>query len=102
LVVITVLIKHPHEDVAPIQIKDTDDVTRLVGGDFEVLADDRLDGVSLLVNEDLRGVAANNFPVTTDGFLDWVYGPCVFVKADGTSLTDEDMEKIRKYLASHV
>ncbi|MEJ8544784.1 DUF3846 domain-containing protein [Brevibacillus borstelensis] len=99
---ITVLLKRPHEDAAPLQISDTDDVARLVGGDFELLSDDRLDGISLLVNEELRGVEANNFPVTADGFLDWVYGPCVFVKADGTSLTDEDMEKVRKYLASQV
>ncbi|USG63432.1 hypothetical protein NDK47_14725 [Brevibacillus ruminantium] len=99
---ITVMVKRPHEEAFALQVNNIDDVKELVGGDYELLTDDRLDGISLLVNEELRGIEANNFPITTDGYRDWVYGPCVFVLANGTSLTEADMEKVNQYLASQL
>ncbi|UYZ11683.1 MULTISPECIES: hypothetical protein [Brevibacillus] len=97
---ITVLIKRPHEEAEPVAIAGADELSELVGGDYDVVRDDRLPGFSLIVNEEARGIEANNFPVTTDGYLDWVYGTCVFVKEDGTSLTEEDVETVRRYLAA--
>lgn len=100
--VITVLVKRPHEEAYPLEIRGTDEINELVGGEYELLSDDRLEGISLLVNEELRGVEANNFPVTTDGYRDWVYGTCVFVKADGTSLNEADRDAILAYLAAQL
>jgi hypothetical protein len=97
---ITVMLKRPHQEAEVVTITDTSELNDLVEGDFEVVSDDRLSGFHLVVNEEARGVQANNFPITANGFLDWVYGPCVFVKADGTSLTDDDISAIRQYLSS--
>ncbi|WP_312108468.1 DUF3846 domain-containing protein [Brevibacillus reuszeri] len=99
---ITVYVKRPHEEAYKMDIANSDTLSELVDGDFEVISDDNLDGISLVVNEDSRGVLANNFPITSDGYLDWVYGPCVFVKADGHSLTDADVELINQFLAAKV
>ncbi|MFY0545541.1 DUF3846 domain-containing protein [Brevibacillus sp. H7] len=99
---ITILIKRPHEDAEVLQIADASELEELVGGDYEIVHDDRLDGFHLVVNEEARGIQANNFPISSDGFLDWVYGPCVFVKADGSSLSHEDIASIQEYLASKV
>ena len=99
---IMVYVKRPHEDAYKTEIADTDVLNELVDGDFEVVADDNLTGISLIVNEDARGVLANNFPITSEGYLDWVYGPCVFVKANGLSLTDTDIELIDQFLAAKV
>lgn len=99
---IAVIVKKPHEEAILAEIENTEQLADLVEGDFEVVADDHLEGISLVVGEDARGVQANNFPITTEGFLDWVYGPCVFVKADGSSLTDQDVEHIRKFLSAKV
>lgn len=96
----TVLVKRPHEEPMTAQITDTSELEDLVGGEWEIIHDDRLDGYHLVVNEEARGVEANNFPVSTGGFLDWVYGSCVFLKADGSSLTEEDQDVIRRYLAA--
>lgn len=98
---IAVYLKRPHEEAVVSHIENTDDLNDLVGGDFEVMADDHLEGISLIVNEEARGVQANNFPITSEGYLDWVYGPCVFVKADGSSLTDEDIARIRHFLSAN-
>jgi hypothetical protein len=98
--VITVLIKRPHDEPETAQITDTSELGDLVGGEWEIIHDDRLEGFRLVVNEEARGVQANNFPITSDGFLDWVYGTCVIVKADGSSLTDADVTLIRHYLAA--
>ncbi|MED1944284.1 MULTISPECIES: DUF3846 domain-containing protein [Brevibacillus] len=97
---ITVYVKIPHENAVVREISGTDDLQQLVGGDYEVVEDDHLEGISLIVNEDARGVEANNFPITSDGFLDWVYGPCVFVKADGHSLTADDLSRIDQFLSA--
>ncbi|MGG1659735.1 DUF3846 domain-containing protein [Brevibacillus sp. NRS-1366] len=99
---ITVYVKRPHEEPFSTEIADTDGLTDLVDGDFEIVADDHLDGISLVVNEDARGVQANNFPITSEGYLDWVYGPCVFVKADGHSLSEENIHRINQFLAAKV
>ncbi|MCC8436135.1 DUF3846 domain-containing protein [Brevibacillus sp. M2.1A] len=93
-------IKLPHENAVVREIDGTDELQELVGGDYEVVEDDHLEGISLVVNEDARGVEANNFPITSDGFLDWVYGPCVFVKADGRSLTADDLSRIDQFLSA--
>ncbi|GEB32828.1 DUF3846 domain-containing protein [Brevibacillus parabrevis] len=100
MIVITVYVKRPHEDATIAEIADTDALSELVDGDFEVVTDDHLEGISLIVNEDGRGVLANNFPITADGYLDWVYGPCVFVKADGRSLSEDDIRVIDQFLAA--
>lgn len=99
---ITVYVKRPHEAPLSMEIADTDGLNDLVDGDFELITDDHLDGISLVVNEDARGVQANNFPITSDGFLDWVYGPCVFVKANGHSLTEDDIHRIDQFLSAKV
>ncbi|MFS0916276.1 hypothetical protein [Brevibacillus sp. 179-C 1.1 NHS] len=96
----TVYVKVPHEHAVVREIAETDELHELVGGDYEVVEDEHLEGISLVVNEDARGVQANNFPITSDGYLDWVYGPCVFVKADGRSLTDEDLSRIDQFLST--
>ncbi|MGN7471151.1 DUF3846 domain-containing protein [Brevibacillus sp. SAFN-007a] len=97
---ITVYVKRPHEQAEKLEIADTDSLRDLVEGDFDVVTDDFLEGISLIVNEEGRGVLGNNFPITSDGYLDWVYGPCVFVKADGRSLTEEDIVRIDRFLAA--
>ncbi|MED4581328.1 hypothetical protein [Brevibacillus choshinensis] len=99
---ITVYVKRPHELAVAVEVEGMDDLQDLVEGDYEVVADDHLEGISLLVNEDARGVEANNFPITSDGYLDWVYGACVFVKADGRSLTEEDQSRIDRFLTAKV
>ncbi|ATF13098.1 hypothetical protein HPY28_02540 [Brevibacillus sp. HB1.2] len=96
----TVYVKLPHENAVVREIAGTDELQDLVDGDYEVVEDDHLEGISLVVNEDARGVQANNFPITSDGFLDWVYGPCVFVKANGRSLTADDLSRIDQFLSA--
>ncbi len=97
---IRVLVKRPHAEAEAAQIESTSALEEIVEGDYEIVHDDRLAGFRLVVNEEARGIQANNFPITSDGYLDWVYGTCVFVREDGTSLTDEDIDTIRSYLAS--
>lgn len=99
---INVYVKRPHEPAVAAELEGMDDLQDLVGGDYEVVADDHLEGISLIVNEDARGVEANNFPITSDGYLDWVYGTCVFVKADGRSLSEEDRSRIEQFLTAKV
>lgn len=99
---ITVYVKRPHEPAAAAEVNSMDELQEWVGGDYEVAADDHLDGISLIVNEDARGVEANNFPITSDGYLDWVYGVCVFVKEDGRSLSEEDRARIDLFLSAKV
>ncbi|MFD2371689.1 hypothetical protein ACFSO0_17340 [Brevibacillus sp. GCM10020057] len=99
---ITVYVKRPHEAGVPAEVSGMNDLEELIGGAYEVVSDDGLTGISLIVNEDARGVEANNFPVTTDGYLDWVYGTCVFVKADGQSLTPDDLLRIDRFLTAKV
>lgn len=99
---ITGYLKKPHEGATVIHIENADSLCERVGGDYEVVTDDHLEGISLVVNEEARGLEANNFPITSDGYLDWVYGACVFVKADGQSLTDEDILRIDQYLSAKV
>lgn len=99
---ITVYVKRPHEAAAPAEVSGMDDLVELVGGEYEVVSDDGLAGISLIVNEEARGVEANNFPITADGYLDWVYGTCVFVKADGQSLTPDDLLRIDRFLTANM
>ncbi|WP_139488658.1 DUF3846 domain-containing protein [Brevibacillus dissolubilis] len=96
---IKVIVKIPHEQAEVREVSGAEEIEEILEGDYEVIQDDTLEGISLLVNEDARGVAANNFPVTSDGYLDWVYGPCVMIGANGGSLTDADVERITTYLA---
>ncbi len=97
---ITVYVKRPHESAEAVEVTNMDELQDMVGGDHEVVADDHLEGISLIVNEDARGVEANNFPITSDGYLDWVYGVCVFVKEDGRSLSEEDRLRIDQFLSA--
>jgi len=99
---ITVYVKRPHEAAAPAEVAGMDDLEELVGGEYEVVSDDGLAGISLIVNEEARGVEANNFPIASDGYLDWVYGTCVFVKEDGRSLTEDDRQRIDRFLTAKV
>lgn len=97
---ITVYVKRPHESAVAAEVTSMDELQDMVGGEYEVVADDHLEGISLIVNEDARGVEANNFPITSDGYLDWVYGICVFVKEDGRSLSEEDCLRINQFLSA--
>ncbi|MED1950974.1 hypothetical protein [Brevibacillus centrosporus] len=99
---IHVYVKRPHEAAFSYEVNGQDELQELVGGEIEVVVDDSLAGISLVVNEDARGVEANNFPVTSEGYLDWVYGTCVFVKKDGQSLSDEDLLRINQFLTAKV
>jgi hypothetical protein len=96
---IKVVVKAPAEAPEVKELAGTADFAGILEGEFEIVSDDELAGISLVVEEDARGVKANNFPITSDGFLDWVYGTCIFVREDGQSLTEEDVQTIMDYLA---
>ena len=96
---ITVIIKVPHEAAVVKEVQSSADFETILGGDFEIVHDDQLAGIHLVVHEDARGVEANNFPITSEGFLDWVYGTCIFVKQDSTSFSLEEVQQIEHFLS---
>jgi hypothetical protein len=96
---IKVIVKVPHEVPIVKEVASTSELEAILGGDIEVVNDDQLEGIHLLVSEEARGIEANNFPVSTDGYLDWVYGTCIFVKQDNSSFTEEEVKQVEDFLA---
>jgi hypothetical protein len=99
---ITIVIKQPDQAPFEEQRDNLSTLTEILDGEYEMTTDDELEGIALLVNEEVRGVRPNNFTIKTDGFHDWVYGNCVFIGIEGNSfqsLTADQVEQVKQYFS---
>jgi|GEM_PF-1205428 len=102
-ILITVIHKKPDQGPEVVQIETMEEIEALIEDEFDAAYDDYLDGIVFLISESARGIKANNFTMKTDGFYDWVYGPCVVAKLQENrivSLNEQEMKSVMDYFIS--
>ncbi|WP_134700547.1 hypothetical protein [Ammoniphilus sp. YIM 78166] len=99
---ITVIVKYPEQEPLTQAITGPERLEELMEGEFEVAHDDHLEGILILVNEEVRGIKPHNFTIEADGSHDWVYGTAIFTAVeDGQliSLHDAQIALVQEYFA---
>ncbi|RXT15253.1 hypothetical protein [Ammoniphilus sp. CFH 90114] len=99
---ITIVLKQPEQPPTIYHINAIEELEEKLEGEFEVAFDDQLEGISILVNEEVRGLKPHNFTIETDGSHDWVYGTAIFTRIEEgslQSLTEEQINTIKEYFS---
>ncbi len=99
---ITIIVKNPEQEPLTQSIMGPEVLEELMEGEFEVAHDDHLEGILILVNEEVRGIKPHNFTIEADGSHDWVYGTAIFTAIeDGQliSLNDAQIGMVQEYFA---
>ncbi|MEW9667780.1 hypothetical protein [Ammoniphilus sp. 3BR4] len=99
---ITVVVKVPEQTPEVQIIESVDTLEEIMEGEFELAHDDHLEGISILVNEEVRGIKPHNFTIEADGSHDWVYGTAIFTRLEEgmlKSLTENEIDLIKNYFS---
>ncbi|MBP1931638.1 DUF3846 domain-containing protein [Ammoniphilus resinae] len=99
----TIIHKIPDQVPKILQIENLEAIEALIEDEFEAAYDDHLEGIVFFISEAARGIKANNFTMKTEGFYDWVYGPCVIAKLQEDSigsLNKDEIQLVMDYFTS--